>query len=140
MLLDIQDVYGASRGGKNDKMRMDSIKGLAATVIEFTAKTADRLTGKGTEIKLIDVAWQEYEENAIIYIQFTPVMAAWFEKEYTYIDWDLRRKLTDTGKAVHRFLSSQGKEYEIYTKKLMATIGYLRGYKKFMADLRAAME
>lgn len=67
-------------------------------------------------------------------------MAAWFEKEYTYIDWDLRRKLTDTGKAVHRFLSSQGKEYEIYTKKLMATIGYLRGYKKFMADLRAAME
>lgn len=40
---------------------MDSIKRLAATVIEFTAKTADRLTSKGTEIKLIDVAWQEYE-------------------------------------------------------------------------------
>jgi hypothetical protein len=140
MLSDIQNVCGTSRGGKNDRMRMDSIKRLAATVIEFTTKTADKFTGKGTEIKLIDVAWQEYEENAILYIQLTPVMAAWFEKEYTYIDWDLRCKLTDTGKAVHRFLSSQGREYEIYTKKLMTTIGYLRGYKKFMADLRVVME
>lgn len=79
-------------------------------------------------------------ENAIIFIQFTLVMAAWFEKEYTYIDWGLRYKLTDTGKAVHRFLFEQGKEYEIYTKKLMVTTGYLRGYKRSMADLRTTME
>lgn len=140
MLSDIQNVCGTSRGGRNNQMRLDSVKRLGATVIEFSTKTAEKFMGRGTEIKLIDVAWQEYEDNAILYIQFTPVMAKWFEKEYTYIDWNMRKQLTDTGKAVHRFLSSQPKEYEIYTKKLMATLGYIRNHNKFLVDLREAMD
>src|SRR3989304_2745908 len=92
--------------GKNNKLRLDSIKRLGATGIEFDQKTSKKFIAKGTEIKLIDVAWQSYEENAILYIQFSPVMAAWFEKEDTYIDWNVRKKLSDTGKAIHRFLAS----------------------------------
>jgi hypothetical protein len=68
------------------------------------------------------------------------VMAKWFEKEYTYIDWNMRKQLTDTGKAIHRFLSSQPKEYEIYTRKLKATLGYIRNHNKFLVDLREAMD
>lgn len=136
MLSDIQQICGTSLGGKNNKLRLDSIKRLGATVIEFDQRTSDKFIGKGTEIKLLDVAWQAYQENAILYIQFSPVMAAWFEKEYTYIDWNLRRKLSDTGKAIHRFLAGQPKSYSIFTKKLMGTIGYPRAYKLFMHNLR----
>lgn len=140
MLSDIQNVCGTSQGGKNNRLRLESIKRLGATVIEFSTRKPGKFVSRGSEIKLIDVAWQQYEDNAILYVQFSPVMALWFEKEYTYIDWNLRRKLSDTGKAVHRFLSSQPKEYEIFAKKLMTTIGYMREYKKFMADLRQAMD
>lgn len=140
MLSDIQNVCGTSQGGKNNRLRLDSIKRLSSTTIEFNTKTAEKFVGRGTVIKLIDVAWQTYEDNAILFIQFSPVMAAWFEREYTYLNWELRKKLSDTGKALHRFFSSQPKQYEIFTKKLMYTIGYMREYKKFMADLRGTLD
>jgi len=140
MLSDIQQICGTSLGGKNNKLRLDSIKRLGATVIEFDQKTSRKFIASGTEIKLIDVAWQSYEENAILYIQFSPVMAAWFEKEYTYIDWNVRKKLSDTGKAIHRFLASQPRDYVIHTQKLMQTIGFPRAYKLFMHSLREDMK
>jgi hypothetical protein len=140
MLSDIQEMCESVRGGAADRMRLDSIKRLAAVTIEFDTKTAAKFVGTGTTVKLVDVLWQRYTEDAILYIQFTPLMAVWYESEYTYLAWDVRRKLSDTGKAVHRFLSSQPKHYEISTKKLMCTIGYLRDHNKFLADLRLAMK
>jgi len=140
MLSDIQAICGTQLGGKNNKLRLTSIKRLCATNIEFDTKTKDKFTGSGTTIKLIDVLWQEYHENAVLYLQFSPIMAAWFEKEYTFLNWDLRRKLSDSGKAIHRFLSSQPKNYEIHTKKLLITIGYLREYRRFMICLRNDLE
>ena len=140
MLSDIQEMCECARGGAADRMRLDSIKRLAAVTIEFDTKTAAKFVGTGTTVKLIDVLWQRYTEDAILYIQFTPLMAAWYETEYTFLAWNVRRKLSDTGKAVHRFLSSQPKRYEIFTKKLMCTIGYLRGHNKFLADLRLTMK
>ena len=123
-------------GGDANKLRLASIKRLAATTIEFDNKTADKLVGRGTTIKLIDVAWQEFADTAILYVQFTPIMSQWYDNEYTYIDFNIRKQLTDTGKAIHRFLSGQPKVYEIGTKKLMGTILYQRQYKAFMSDLR----
>jgi hypothetical protein len=140
MLSDIHRICGTSGGGTNDKRRLNSIKKLAATSIEFDNKTADKFVGQGTNVKLLDVLWQEYQQNAILYVQFTPVVAAWFESEYTYINWELRRKLSDTGKAHHRFLSSQRKHYKIGCKVLLKAIGYVRPYKKYMSELRRDME
>ena len=140
MLTDIHRICGTSSGGTNDRKRLNSIKKLAATSIEFDTKTAGKFIGQGTNVKLLDVLWQEYEQNAIFYVQFTPVVAAWFESEYTYINWELRRKLSDTGKAHHRFLSGQRKHYKIGTKLMMKAIGYARPYKKYMLELRADME
>ena len=139
MLSDLQEECCTRQGGKNNKLRLDSVKRLAATTIELDTKTANKVIGRGTTIKLIDVAWQEYLDNAILYIQFSPVMAAWYEREYTYINWEVRRKLHDTGKAIHRFLAGQPKTYEIRTQLLMKTIQYMRAYKYFMEDLKTTM-
>jgi len=140
MLSAIQQECGTSQGGKNNKLRLDSVRRLAATTIDLDTKTAEKVIGRGTNIKLIDVSWQEYTDNAILYIQFSPLMARWYEREYTYIDWNVRRQLHDTGKAIHRFLAGQPKRYEIHTKKLLQTIQYLRAYKYFMSELKTAME
>ena len=140
MLSDIQDMCGTSKGGRNNKLRLESIKRLAGTKIEFNKETRDKVKSTGTTIDLIHVKWDVYEDNAILYIQFSPIMATWLESAYTYIDWNLRKQLrTDVGKAVHRFLSGQPRRYAIFTKKLQATIGHTGPYKHFMANLREAM-
>lgn len=140
MLSDIQAECGTAQGGKNNKLRLSSIRRLAATTIELDTKTAEKIVGRGINIKLIDVAWQEFTDNAILYIQFSPIMAKWYEQEYTYINWTLRQKLHDTGKAIHRFLAGQPKIYEIHTAKIMQTINYMRPNKRFTDDLRTTMK
>ncbi len=139
-LHDIQSMCGTSIGGLNNALRLESIKRLAATTLELTKQSNRKGASRGTTIKLIDVLWDAFDENAILYLQFSPVMAVWFEKEYTYIDWSVRRQLPDTAKAIHRFLSGQPHSYSIGTRKLMATIGYCREYKAFMRDLKLAMK
>ncbi len=139
MVSQVQAFCSASSGGHNNKLRLDSIRRLANTRIEFDTATKEKVASKGTTISLIEVAWQKYLDEAVLYVQFSPVMAQWFEKAYSYIDWNVRKQLTDTGKALHRFLSGQGKHYTIFTKKLKGTIGYPREYKEFMRDLRACL-
>ena len=141
MLSDIQAMCGTSVGGRNNKLRLESVRRLAGTKIEFNKQTQDKVEFSGTTIDLVHVKWDAYEDNAVLYIQFSPIMAQWLERAYTYIDWNLRRKLrTDVGKAVHRFLSGQPPKYMIFTRKLQNTIGHVGPYKHFMADLREAME
>ena len=52
------------------------------------------------------------------------------------MDWEVRRKLSEDGKAVHRFLSGQTKSYCVGADKLRTTIGYTRAKGSFMRDLR----
>lgn len=139
MVGQVQAFCSASSGGHNNRLRLDSIRRLTNTRIEFDTATKEKVASKGTSISLIEVAWQQYLDEAVLYIQFSPVMAQWFERAYSYIDWNVRKQLTDTGKALHRFLSGQGKHYTIFTKKLKGTIGYPREYKEFMRDLRACL-
>lgn len=139
MISDIQRMCGTSSGGRNDRLRLESVRRLAGTKVEFSKETQKKVKS-GTTIDLIHVKWDEYEENAVLYVQFSPIMAAWLETAYTYVDWNIRRQLrSDVGKAVHRFLSGQGKRYQIFTKKLQTTIGHTGRYKDFVADLREAL-
>ena len=48
-------------------------------------------------------------------------------------------QLTAPGKAIHRFLSSQPKQYQIGVEKLRTTTGYPRDLKYFMRDLRKTL-
>lgn len=139
-LSDIQATCEDSDGGANMQHRLASIKRLGATVLEFDRETKDKLGYRGTQVKLIDVAWDVYEVDAVLLIQFSPIMAGWLESEYTYINWDVRKQLSDTGKALHRFFSAQPKHYVIKTEKLMETIGYQRSYAYFMSDLRSTLQ
>lgn len=138
-LSDIQHECGDSDGGTNLQLRLASIKRLGATVLEFDRETKDKLSYRGTQVKLVDVAWDVYEENALLLIQFSPLMAIWLESEYTYINWSVRKQLSDTGKALHRFLSAQPKTYSIFTEKLSTIIGFQRPYRYFMSDLRTTL-
>lgn len=137
MLSDLHKILGTSSGGNNNRRLMQSIKNLAGTTIEFeTASSPDSFITKGTSIKLVDVIWDYYGSDGIIQAQVHPVVAHWFDNAYTYLDWKLRRKLTDSGKAHHRFFSTQPKKYKIQALTVMKTIGYSRDYKKYMSDLR----
>ena len=140
MVGDIQRELGAQRGGRNNELRLESVKRLAATQIEFDTRTADKLCGKGTVFKLIDVVWSSFADEALIYVQFTPLVARLLDSSYAYIAWEVRRELTDVGKAIHRFLSGQPRSYCIGAEKLRATIGYTREFGSFMRDLRVTMD
>lgn len=137
-LSEIEDLCGNTRSGHNLKLRLAAIKRLAATRLEFE-RLSDGQVPKGTTISILDVAWEKWEKEAVLYIQFSPVMARWLEKAHSYINWDVRMQLSAPGKAIHRFLSSQPKEYQIGADKLRVTTGYHRELKYFMRDLRQTL-
>lgn len=135
---EIEAQFGNKKSGHAYKLRLESIKRLAGTRIEFET-LSDKAIVKGTMISILDVAWQRWEQEAVLYIQFSPVMAHWYENSYSYVDWNVRMTLPPTGKAIHRFLSSQPKSYQIFTEKLRATVGYPRAPKYFLRELREAL-
>jgi len=137
-LSDIEDLCGNTRSGHNLKLRLAAIKRLTATRLEFERISDDKVP-KGTTISILDVAWEKWEQEAVLYIQFSPVMARWLEKAHSYINWPVRMQLSAPGKAIHRFLSSQPKHYQIGVEKLRITIGYPRAPKYFLRDLRQTM-
>ena len=140
MVSDIQGACGTSQGGRNNKIRLDSVRRLANTKIEFI-ETRDKSNISGTSIDLLHVAWGYFEDNAVLVIQFPPVVANLLKDAYTYVDLSLRKKLkTDVAKCLHRFLAGQPHKYSIFTKKLAHTIGYHGEYKKFMRDLRQGLK
>ncbi len=138
-LSDIQKICGGTKGGNNNELRLASIKRLAATSIEITKQAAAKTGERGTTIRLIDVAWEAWEENAIFYIQISPILAQWLEKEFTYIDWEIRCQLSGLGKALHRFLSGQPKIYAISILKLKEVICSLDPHKEFTRQLRTTL-
>jgi len=138
-LSDIQAICGTSKGGNNNRLRLASIKRLAATSIEFT-ETKKNVRQRGTTFRLIDVAWDAWKEDAVLYIQITPILARYLEKEFTYVDWQVRCQLTGLGKAVHRFLSGQPKNYQISLLKLKEVIYFPGEHKEFTRQLRVALK
>ena len=140
---DIQRMCGASRGGKNNARRLQSVKRLTATRLEFDRDVTKKLgvIGTGTTVSVLDVRWQRYDEDAVLYVQFPPAMTSWLEESYTRLDWEVRCKLsTAIGKAVHRFLSGQPREYQIFTRKLQGVIGSTKEHYRFLAELRKGLE
>lgn len=140
MISDLEEMCGTSKGGRNRRLRLASIRRLAGTRIELTQRTPEGIIA-GTTINLLDVNWEEYEENSRLYIQFSPHVADWLSNAYTYIDWSIRQELSnDVGKAIHRFLSGQPKTYTIMALKLKTTIGDTSRYNYFMTNLRDSLD
>ena len=134
---------GLTDGGLNYKRTFQSVKRLGATTLELNLKRHERYLGKvktGRMLSLIHVQWQTFEENGLLVVLFPPVIANWLENEYTYIDWSVRLKLSDIGKCLHRFLSSQPKKYRGELNKIAKTIGYDGPPKNVKQRLRKALE
>jgi hypothetical protein len=144
MLVELNEFLDRGTGGANFEATLKSIERLASANLKImnfkdrSNKTVRKSRGK--VIHLFTVDWDTWGQNGVVFIQWHPEVVRELEKNYTYIDWKIRKNLTDTGKAIHRFLSSQRGYYKIGTKKLREIIGYARPYKYFMSDLRTAMQ
>jgi hypothetical protein len=93
-------------GGKAISERRQSIERLAATKLKFE-KVKNDARYSGTVIDLINVTWIGDRSDACYYAQFHPVVSSWLESYRTFLDIDVRRQLSPTGKALYRFLASQ---------------------------------
>lgn len=132
---DVQKELGVDAGGRANDLRIESIKRLAATRIELEAVGANGWVA-GKMHSLIEVEWTRHKGEGLVLVQFPPVISRLLTEAYSYVDWDVRRKLSEAGKAVHRFLSGQPKSYCVGADKLRTTIGYTRAKGSFMRDLR----
>lgn len=119
----INDFLGLTDGGANFKYTLASLRRLNACTIEI-----QRMANKGVSLEgnfsLVKIQMAVFNDYGLIDAVFPPLMAHWLEESYTYLDWEIRKQLSPFGKATHRFLSSQRKDYEISLNKFATAIGY----------------
>ena len=139
---DILDRLGLSKGGKMRKDIIDSLERLTSTTLVLTLNKEDRYLGKceiGKPIKLIDIEWQLYSTDGIIYAQFSPIVTHWLESEFTYCNWETRKKLKSRlAKALHRYLSSQPKDF--FKLNNLVDIAASIGYHGRQRELKSSFE
>jgi hypothetical protein len=117
---------GRDTGGKDLRACRESIQRLGVTSL-FFHKSDLHKEGKTGFFDYIG----DDNCHGEITIQFRPAMYRLMESNYTYIDIAVRRQLSDVGKSVHKFLSSQPQEYAISLDKLMAVVRYAGDSKEF---------
>lgn len=93
-------------GGRELARRRESIENLYGLQLRFD-KVRDGSRYKRVKISLFDIPEFSKEKDACYYVQFHPLVSRWLENYQTFISFSLRRKLSDLGKALHRFLASQ---------------------------------
>lgn len=139
----INTEMGLTNGGSNFNATFESVKRLGATQLELNLNKHDRylnLVTTGRMIPIIQVQWQVHDNDGLLVILFPPVIAQWLDKEYTYVNWNIRKELGDLAKALHRFLSSQPKRYETTVLKICETVGYDGPTKNAKQRLSGALE
>lgn len=130
----INKYLGRPTGGKGLRECRESIQRLALTQLFFHQEELKRFR----QVNFFLLAGDR-DPRGEIWVQFNPAMSTLL-KHYTYINIDVRRQLSDTGKAVHKFLSSQPRQYKIGVDKLMMAIGYRGEAKKFRTLLKAQLK
>lgn len=140
---EIQHFLGLAKGGRGHKRRLESVKRLAGVVIEFT-RTSDPalnsvIRGGSFSTKLLELVTQDMDSESCLYIQLPPVMVRWLSESYTYIEMDVRRQLTDHGKAIHKFLASQ-QHFNISLEKLQEITGSSLHHRDFNRSTRQTMK
>ena len=142
----INEELGISDGGKNYNETLHSVRRLANTVIELTTNKKERYLSKckeeGGQFKLLDVRWQEFDNEGFIFAQFSPVVTDWLSNEYTYMDWKTRKALgrNETAKALHRFLSTQPASYKRNLNELAECIGLKDEVRRIKPRMRSAVK
>jgi len=120
----INEELGLTDSGTNFKNTFESVKRLNLAKIELEQDTEGGKSRVGGAFDLIELRWLVYERHGLLDVIFKPLMAHWLKSSYTYVDWNTRMQLTNLGKAIHRFLSGQRRDYSIELEKLARTVGY----------------
>lgn len=136
-----------SRGGADYKRRLASINRLNRTIVEFTSfndRTTELFHTNTFNTKLVEVVIRQMDGEAVLYVQFPPIITLWLSQSYTYIDLKIRADLSDNGKAIHRALSGLspgiGKPINIGVEKLKEITGSNLPNKRFNQVLRQTLE
>jgi len=112
----INQELGLTKAGNNYKSTLASIKRLNHVSIELETRCKDMYFGEswaGEKIRLVDIKWRTFEEQGFILAQFSPIIVKWLKEQCTFFNWKIRRQIKSAnGRALHRFLSTQGKHYK----------------------------
>lgn len=125
----INKFLGRGVSGNDLRSCRESIKRLSVTNFIFY----NDILGKEGKTPLFDYIGDQ-DAYGEITIQFRPVIITLLAN-YTYINLDVRRSLSDVGKSVHKFLSGQRPNYEITLEKLMGPVGFQRSVGAFKQAL-----
>ncbi len=131
----INRFLGRQVSGRDLRACRQSIQRLAKTSLLFLN---DDLAKEGMTHLLSYLGDQDARGQ--ITVQFYPALVTLLDTSYSFIDLEVRSKLSDLGKAVHRFLSSQPAEYQIRLDKLKGVIGYHGAMKDFERGLIQQLE
>lgn len=142
-IAEIEDFLGKPKGGSGHRRRLESVHRLSNSSIKFT-HISDKTVGQDqreavVSIKLIEMQTVTEGNESFLYVQFPPEMAYWLEKSVAYIDMNVRRELTDNGKAIHKHLSGQS-TFNIFAETLRTVTKSQLTKKRFMQELRATMK
>ena len=111
----INKELGINDSGVNYKATLASIKRLAHVGIELETRKKDLYLGEswnGQTIRLVDIQWKTYDEEGLIFAQFSPIMVKWLREQATFHNWKIRRQIkSPNGRALYRFLCTQGNHY-----------------------------
>jgi len=142
----INEELEISDGGDNHNETLQSVRRLANTVIELTTNKKERYLSKckeeGGQFKLVDVRWRLFDNDGLIFAQFSPVVTDWLTNEYTFMDWKTRKALgrNDTAKALMRFLSTQPRTYQRNMIELADCIGLKEEKRRIKPRMASAVK
>lgn len=143
-ITDVHRELGITGGGSNYVETLDSIKRLCSCTIELELNKHDRYLGplkKGTSFDLVKVVWDTFSEFQILYVQFNPLVVRWLESDYTFVNWEQRRRLrSDTEKVLHKFFSTQPKNYSRDLLEIADTVGLRLPKKKVRNTIETALK
>jgi len=135
---DINRTLATHAGGQSSSLRVESIKRLATMRIQLTHRGAGS-EGETTEFKLVEVGWDRFATTGELYVQFTPEATRMLVHSSVSVELGLRRQLSETGKAVHRYLCAQPGGRSIAIEALRHAIGYSKSTGSFMRQLRETL-
>ncbi len=119
---------------------VEALYRLRNVSIELETRKQEKYLGKvtrSTSFKLVDIDMATFESNGVVFAQFHPIVAKWLQHDATFLDWSVRRQLRGrNARALHRFLSSQPKDYE----NDLATIAEITGWEGEKRKLRSQVE
>lgn len=121
----VNKYLGRGSGGLQLKLCQESIKRLNQTQFTFYSDIAR----KKMSAKFFEYG-AGYDPTDTSQFKIDPVMVKLL-REYAEINWAIRRKLSDTGKSVQRYLSGKEAEHRIPLVDLMESIRYKGLLKEF---------